>query len=244
MVIAKIKVSLLFVAFPAILGAQNFERTVFQFSAVPTLNERQNSLLQMEMNSKKTGGGAFFFKSLLVPGWGQHALGAKKAKRNFLVSEAVLLGSAIGFNVYRDWLQQDYIAFASSHAGVDPAGKDAVYWADIGDYLSIYEYNESWLRRRSLDNLRDPEAGESWQWDDLQNAQKYRSMRIDADKAKTWSQFAIAGLITNHVVSALHALWLHRKQSRMAAVNSRQYLFAFQPAVAQKGGRLEVTFFF
>ena len=236
------KLLLAWLAIPCFLNAQYRTGELDnKFSLAEKVEISANG--QSGNSAKKNDGRAVFLKSLLLPGWGQHQLSAKKARRNFLLSEAVLLGSTIGFSVYRDWLQEDYIAFAASHAGVDPQGKDAVYWADIGDYLSIYEYNESWLRRRRLTELRDPNGGEFWQWDALENAQQYRSMRVDADKAKTWSQFAIAGLITNHVVSALHALWLHRKQVRLAA-NARQYFVAFQPARSQKGGRIKLTLTF
>lgn len=242
MVKLKYKLLLAWLTVPCFLNAQNQVSTVpNNFSASEGI--RYSSHWQIEKSENKNAGGVVFLKSLLLPGWGQQQLAAKKAKRNFILSEALLLGSTIGFRVYRNWLQDDYIAFAASHAGVDPAGKDAVFWADIGDYLSIYEYNDSWLRRRSLTNLRDPAGGEFWQWDALHNAQKYRDMRISADRAKTWSQFAIAGLITNHVVSALHALWLHRKQVKLAA-NDRQYFIAFQPAIGQKGGRIKLTLSF
>ncbi|KAA3612620.1 MAG: hypothetical protein DWQ05_18385 [Calditrichaeota bacterium] len=240
MVKSKIKFGLLLAIVPIIINAQTLENSFQKQRIVAGANQE----IQSEFSGQKSpGGGAVFFKSLLFPGWGQHALGAKKAKRNFLISEAILLGSAIGFSTYQDWLQDDYIAFASSHAQAEPAGKDAVFWADIGDYLSVYEYNESWLRRRSLDNLRDPDGGEFWEWDDLENAQKYREMRIDSDKAKTWSQFAVAGVITNHVVSALHALWLKRKQGKVASIQ-KNYVLAFRPVSRLKGGvlNLKVSF--
>ncbi|MCA9734764.1 MAG: hypothetical protein H6696_06315 [Deferribacteres bacterium] len=202
-----------------------------------------NTVFQIE-NREAPAGGTVFLKSLLIPGWGQASLGANHAKRNFLISEALLLGSAIGFSTYRSWVQDDYIAYASSHAQVDPSGKDGIYWADIGDYLSIYEYNEAWLRRRSLDDLRDPQSNDFWEWDNLENAQKYRAMRIDADKAKTWSQFAIAGVITNHVVSALHALWLKRKQVRDENAFQQNYIFALQATRGSKGGILRLSIHF
>ncbi|KAA3661789.1 MAG: hypothetical protein DWQ10_03820 [Calditrichaeota bacterium] len=240
MVIEKLKYSLLFFMLTGVLTAQTGKVALQENSR---LLNWQMQKIQLD-ESSSPGGGMVFMKSLLVPGWGQASLGAKTAMRNFLISEAVLLGASFGFATYRDWLQDDYKAYASSHAQVNPAGKDDVYWADIGDYLSIYEYNEAWLRRRSLDNLRNPAGGEFWEWDKLQNAQKYREMRVDADKAKTWSQFAIAGVITNHVVSALHALWLKRKQSRSDMASKQHYIIAVRPLSTSRGGVLAVRFQF
>lgn len=187
------------------------------------------------------GRGGAFLRSLLIPGWGQHAMGAKGAARGFIVAEVLLVGSAVGLNVYGNWINDDMRAFAAGHALVDIAGKDDRYWVDIGNFNTIHEFNAEKLRQRNTRDLRDPAGADFWAWDSPENRRRFEDLRIKRDQAKEASSFAVAGVVANHVVSALHALWLARK----AETPDRQaYRFGWRPTSRFDGGAFRFSYSF
>ncbi|MGH7492462.1 MAG: hypothetical protein ACREOO_08705, partial [bacterium] len=82
------------------------------------------------ISEKKISLGGAFLRSALIPGWGQKAVGAPTAARNFFVAEAALWAGVIAFNVHGNWLEADYRTFATDHAAAEVQGKDAQYYVD------------------------------------------------------------------------------------------------------------------
>ena len=68
--------------------------------------------------------GKAFFMSLLVPGWGQHYAGATKKRNAFLGLEVGMWLTYGGLKGFSAWRQQDYEAYAATHAGVNLEGKN------------------------------------------------------------------------------------------------------------------------
>ena len=163
--------------------------------------------------------GQVFFKSLLIPGWGQLTLGAKTAARHFLLAELTLWGTVLAFNAYGNWLRQDYRTFAFAHAQVTPGPKDRRYWVDIGNFDSIYDYNQEKLRQRNVKALRNPDGDEFWQWDSPENRAFFEELRIRSDKAFERRNFSIVGVLLNHLTSAIHAMWVRKKALDQASVS-------------------------
>ncbi|MCA9740143.1 hypothetical protein KC734_01315, partial [candidate division KSB1 bacterium] len=115
-----------------------------------------NAALAPAQESASRNNRTAFLKSLVIPGWGQYALGAKTSARNFVISEIVLIGTSLGFNVYSNWLEDDLRALAARHAGVQNAeSKDDQFWVDIGNFDSVVDFNDEKLRQRNTVDLRD-----------------------------------------------------------------------------------------
>ncbi len=184
-----------------------------------------------------------FFKSLLLPGWGQHSLQASRAKRNFIISELALWGTVAAFLRYSTWLEQEYKAFAAMHAGVRTDGYDDQFWVDIGNYDSVEQWNDASLSDRDIDALRDPDGDEAWRWDSVTNRLTFDNTRIASDRAFERAQFTIAAIIGNHIISGLHALWLKRKQRRDAAAQQARVDIRLLPT-RQRGSRLSLVVHF
>jgi hypothetical protein len=103
-------------------------------------------------------------------------------------------------------------AYAASHAGVDPAGKDMYYFTDIGNYENIYEYNDQKLRYREVELLY-PLTGEYfWAWDSPSARRTFDKMRIKSATALRNATFAIGGLVANRIVSMLDIMVLTRNR--------------------------------
>ncbi|MFQ5631552.1 MAG: hypothetical protein ACE5I1_22500, partial [bacterium] len=131
-----------------------------------------------------------FLKSLVIPGWGQYSLGAKASGRNFVISEILLIGTSIGFKVYSNWLEDDFSAFAAQHAGIaNIDNKSNQFWVDIGNFDSVFDFNDEKLRQRNTRDLRATEGDDFWQWDNEANRAAFEDLRIKKDRAAERSSF-------------------------------------------------------
>jgi hypothetical protein len=160
-----------------------------------------------------TIGGAFM-RSLAIPGWGQRRAGAKTSARNFFVTEVLLWSGFTTLQIYGNWVKDDYKLFAATHAGAAISGKDDQFFVDMGNFISVDEFNQNRLRRRDAEGLYDP-ATYFWRWDTDSNRQKFFNMRKRSDRAFANADLVVAGVIANHIVSGIHAAWVtHKKSSK------------------------------
>jgi hypothetical protein len=159
-----------------------------------------------------------FLQSLILPGWGQHYAGSKTMMKVFAATEVVLWGTFMGLNVWSDWLTDDFRTFAATHAAADIKGKPDSYFVDIGNFGDIVEYNQAQLRNRDVTTLY-PETEEFfWRWDSVTNRREFRDMRVRSDRASNRAEFALAGIVLNHFLSAIHStLAVHKFNKRLAA---------------------------
>ena len=67
-------------------------------------------------------------QSVLLPGWGQHALGESKRATDYFIREAALWLIFLGSKKTATWYASDYKAFAEIHANVDMEGKNYLKW--------------------------------------------------------------------------------------------------------------------
>lgn len=149
-------------------------------------------------------------KSILLPGWGQKALGRKKRARVYNYFESGLILTIVGSSTFSNITIKNYIAFASEHAAISSSEKNHKYWVDIGNYDSITDYNDEHLRNREMDDLYPDDKKWSWDWDTDANRKAFEKKRISSDQLKLAATFGIGALMVNHIVSAIDALYLKR----------------------------------
>lgn len=149
-------------------------------------------------------------KSLIFPGWGEYALGNKERGKLFAVTESFIIISILGSYSKAKTFKSNYEAYAAQHAGVSSLGKNRQYWVDIGNYLSIDQFNEEHLRWRDYNALYQQNDNWSWHWDNDENRKSFEKMRIKADTWKLRGSFLIGGMVLNHIVSAIDSLYLFR----------------------------------
>jgi hypothetical protein len=173
-------------------------------------------------------------KSLILPGWGEHSL--QYQKRGYVLNSTELslwLGYAV-LTFYGRSVEKDMKAYAATHAGIDPKGKDEYYFTDIGNYLNLYDYNDQKLRYRQFANLY-PETGEYfWAWDSEDSREKFDQKRIDSRQAFQAASFVLGGLIINRIVSMIDiiALTKDRLETPVSAV---------QALIVPQNGQLSFT---
>lgn len=148
--------------------------------------------------------------SLLLPGLGEKSIGSHTSSKIFHSSESALWLSLIWNMKVKNWKKEDFEVFASANAGVDINGKDDLFFANIGGYNSIDDYNAA--RKRS----RDPAGvyrGEeySWNWSSNEARLKYKSIRFDSERAQLNIEYTIGFLIVNRIISVMNTSYRYGK---------------------------------
>lgn len=149
-------------------------------------------------------------KSLILPGMGEFQLNQTKKGRTFLLTESILWLSVLTCNKASKYQDETMRSIAANHAGVDVSGKDDQYWIDIGNYSSRNKFNAEHQRWREPEVLYDPDIEWNWSWDSHTNQKKFEARRINRDRWALSGKFLFGGIVINHVVSAIDALYLKR----------------------------------
>ncbi len=147
-------------------------------------------------------------KSFLLPGSGERTLGYHKSSKFFIQSEILLLTACFSAFKTSNLIEHKYISYASEHAGATTPINER-YWTDIGNYNSSIDFDYEHLR------MRDSKEGQwldhpwDWQLDDYKR-KKFENMRIKSDKYFLVGKFLIGGVIMNHIISSINALYILR----------------------------------
>lgn len=157
------------------------------------------------------GGLSPVVKSLVLPGMGEFQLGQAKRGRTFLLTESILWLSVLTCSQAAKYQDETIRSIAADHAGVDVRGKDDQYWVDIGNYVSLDEFNAEHQRWRDVDDLYNSGSEWNWSWDSKTNQKEFEARRINRDRWALSGKFLLGGIVINHVVSAIDALYLKRK---------------------------------
>lgn len=157
-------------------------------------------------------------QSLTLPGWGQAALGDRRAALAFGLLEAGVWGSFTAFRIQQQMRQQTYERTARLFAGIDVSGRDEQYRRIIGFYISSEEYNQLVVRRDATNlYFGDPAAydayiaaheikgADAWAWDSEANLLRYRAERQATQRAIKHAHDALAAALINRLLSMVHA---------------------------------------
>jgi len=167
------------------------------------------------VSSEKKSAGIGIIYSLLLPGMGELYADAYNTGKYFTIADGILWGTLIGINAYSNWQEDNYKTYAASSGGViNDSNKDEEFYANIGDYTSVYTYNDQKALERNFDEMYDEEAY-FWKWNNTDDRRTYRDMWNSSETASNNIQFVVGGLILNRIISAINAARL------VSAYNSR-----------------------
>jgi len=166
----------------------------------------QNELVDLSYDyaSEKKSVGLGIVYSLLLPGMGELYADAYSIGKYFTIADGLLWGTFIGMEVYSNWQENNYQTYATANADVDNNNKDADYYSTIGNYTSVFSYNEEKALERNYDEMLDPET-DFWKWNTTDERQTYRDMWTSSEQTSNDIRFVIGGLILNRVASAINA---------------------------------------
>jgi len=160
--------------------------------------------LSYDYASEKKSVGLGIVYSLLLPGMGELYADAYSIGKYFTIADGILWGTFIGMEVYSNWQENNYQTYAAANADVDNNNKDADYYSTIGNYTSVFSYNEEKALERNYEEMLDPET-DFWKWNTTDERQTYRDMWTSSEQTSNDIRFVIGGLILNRVASAINA---------------------------------------
>ncbi len=144
-----------------------------------------------------------FFRSLLVPGWGQVALGTGTRAAVFggveLAGWTLTAGFAAMKGIYRD----DYRGMARGVAGANVADQPMRYFNDLAFYDTRVSHNQWAIVYDEEPQFYGPE--DDWQWPDDDARQRYRDQLNASKNMDQAIRYALGVIAINHLASAIDA---------------------------------------
>ena len=161
-------------------------------------------LLLLPAGASAGKGQGAFWRSLLVPGWGQRY--ATGGGGRFFAAELAFWGGYLGFERLREVRRDQYRAFAAAHADARPQGKDGEYFDDLGFYQSRLEHNQ-FARYEDGPEVAIYPLGRDffWEWDRQASRERYRQLRNSTAGAGRQALFMTGLVAVNHLFAAIHA---------------------------------------
>ncbi|MCZ7603552.1 MAG: hypothetical protein QY331_04155 [Melioribacteraceae bacterium] len=190
---------------PIIIFSQTQNKSIAELKQQITTEVDQDYSLQLQTSPEKKKAGLAIIYSLILPGMGELYADAYDSGIYFTVADAIFWGGVAGLNIYGNWKEDSYRSFAQSNGKANLDGKDEKYFADIGIYTDIYQYNKVQELSRNFDAIYD-ESTHFWQWKDNAQRSEYRQMWTSSENAFNNVRFAVGALILNRVVSAINAV--------------------------------------
>lgn len=151
----------------------------------------------------QSGAGAFW-RSLLIPGWGQHYAGQGGGR--FLAAELSFWTGYVAFERLGQIRADRYHAYVAEHAGANSKGKDDQYLDDLGFYESRLQHNQFALYEDGPRAQVYPTGVDFyWEWDREASRERYRTLRNKSESAKRQALYTTGLVVANHLVAAIHA---------------------------------------
>lgn len=162
--------------------------------------------------------GVPFFKSLLIPGWGERSLGYTERANKFVAVEATIwLGYGL-MHTLQNRTHDEMIQMAVSRAAVNPYDKTGSYYDDVGNYMDLSSYNEQMLRDRNPFMTYPENRGYEWSWSSEADRKTFKDIKFKRNLYAHFAVYLLGGITINHLVSGFDAIWLQKNDMTIQAV--------------------------
>jgi len=171
--------------------------------------------------------------SIALPGLGQQYIGKRHAAFIFAGLDIAALFGAIFCETYSRRFDRDAYGFAASRASIDGTGKDALFWNNVGNHLSMEDYNTVAGLNGTDQMYNDPSY--SWRWaPDEADFKQYQQMRFDARKLHTVASVCLGAMVLNRIISLvdIRASSKYKKSDDMVSFSVNP---AFSPGLNYAG---------
>lgn len=191
------------------------------------LNQKSDTgKVQIKSSANKKNAGIAMILSLLVPGAGHLYLDRMDVGKFFVMGEAASWLGYAGLNIYGNALREDARTFAEQNSSLNKSGKDDDYFANVGNFNSVYDYNNDKLLKGQYSQLYDVNTY-YWNWNSSENKDDYELQRKKSERVYNSRVIFGTTLIVNRIVSAISALILTNKHNNQTSLN-------IQPELLQK----------
>ena len=149
-----------------------------------------------------------FWKSLIMPGWGEKSLNNNHKGNIHLLSEFTLIVGVFFSDKQYSTYRNDYRIYGTEYANVNWYGKSDLYAAHVGNYDSMQQFNgEQFSSSSQYDG-----QGYNWDWqgnDILRN--RYDTFRNKSELYNEAKGFFIAGMLLNRIISFINVLSIEKE---------------------------------
>ncbi|MFA6977812.1 MAG: hypothetical protein WC209_00700 [Ignavibacteriaceae bacterium] len=143
--------------------------------------------------------------SALLPGMGELYADNYESGKYFTITDVALYGVYFGVNTYGDWKKENYKSFAQTYGGVASIGKNDDYFATIGNYKNIDQYNDEKALEQRFTEMFDKNIM-NWKWENETQRRQYRGMWLSSQRAYNNLQFVVGAMLVNRLVSIINAV--------------------------------------
>tara|TARA_Y100000996_G_C22403649_1_gene594177 strand:- start:82 stop:687 length:606 start_codon:yes stop_codon:yes gene_type:complete len=152
--------------------------------------------------------GSGVLKNIIIPGWGFEQLeNHQNTSKRYFLTEASIWASFITSRASSDLFEDYYVSYGIDYSNADILSYDEGYSINVGNYDSMYEYNQAMLRKRRPDDVYPSNQGYNWEWNSSNKRLKYKKMlQVSRDLDKI-GDFAIASLIIHRAVSVINYMY-------------------------------------
>ncbi len=165
------------------------------------------------VTTKKSPGLALLF-SLILPGAGHYYLNRMDVGKYYLGVDAVSWIGLVSLNLYGNSVRDNSRTFSHEHAGISNiSDKPDDYFANIGNFQNIYQYNNDQLNRGQFGSLYDVNQF-FWNWDNVNNESIFEQQRKNSERIYNSRIIFGSLLIANRVISAISAYFIANHQQK------------------------------
>lgn len=188
-----------------------------------------------------TPGGAFL-RSMVVPGWGHRYVDDTNWNRGkyHLAGEAVLVLSYLGLNIRANNLETNFRTLAQSRSGANLSDKDRAYFIALGNYDSLYEYNQAQLRSRNWNSLFPESPEYQWTWKTTDDRLQYQNTREKVDKTRNQLPALVVLMVGNRIASGISAYL--RAQDKLENFPEAGFTYLNEPGYQGMAAKLRFNF--
>lgn len=193
---------------------ENFKKKQLNEKVLNSISINKHNTANVTASKKSPG--ISLILSILLPGMGHLYAGRMDVGAYFLGAEAAMWLGIGGFTLYGDYLRDDSRSFSVIHAGLNQEGKDDDYFSNVGNYLSIYDYNNEKLQFGEFDKIYDINT-HYWNWDAQNNQAIFNAQRKKSERTYNNRIIFATGLIINRIVSGISSIILTNEQNKLTS---------------------------
>jgi len=202
-------VILLFVSFLLFgnLTAQTkcFQELLTESQYSPTIEKQSGSNYSDTFSRGKKSAGLAMLYSFILPGMGELYAGNYNSGKYFTIADGALWVALAGMNAYGTNQRNNYIAFSKAFADVTANGKSDQFFADIGGYNSVEDFNTRQLLDRNFEGTYST-VTHYWKWRSAEKRKEYKSTWTSSESAFNNIKFVAGALVLNRVISMINAI--------------------------------------
>jgi len=159
----------------------------------------------LETNPAKKNIALAILYSALLPGMGELYANNYQSGKYFTIADVALVGVYFGVNTYGDWKKENYKSFATTYGGISLTSKNDDYFATIGNYKNIDQYNDEKALEQRFTEMFDKNIM-NWKWENETQRRQYRGMWLSSQRAYNNLQFVVGAMLVNRLGSIINAV--------------------------------------